>query len=95
MIVDIDSTRHVSDLSFGKSRFSLIPYKAKSIPIYLSDDESKNPKVVNNKVSFTRQVTIKYSYDGKTYELKSPKMKENIDIKYNDNKKPDDSFFLF
>jgi hypothetical protein len=54
-----------------------------SRPVVVHDDYSKYPKVVNNKVKFTAEYAIAYEYKGKTYELKTPKITHEIDIKYN------------
>ncbi|MDR1285382.1 MAG: hypothetical protein LBJ88_04190 [Campylobacteraceae bacterium] len=81
--VDVDGVKFLDDLSSDKSRFSISPNSAKKFHLYFNPtDTNKRPKIVNNKVSYTRQVTIKYSLDGDIYELKSPKMKEDIDVKY-------------
>jgi hypothetical protein len=45
-------------------------------------DKAKMPKVVNNKVSLKRQATFKYTYKGKEYELKTPVIKDEIDVIY-------------
>jgi hypothetical protein len=46
------------------------------------DSKAKMPKVVNNKISLTRQVTFKYTYKGKEYELKTSVIKDELDVKY-------------
>jgi hypothetical protein len=95
--VDINGEKYIQDYAddFGYCSKCLVIYGEKNKDIdfcynnQLKYDDQLNidkfPKVVKNKVSFERQVTIKYRYrhidDGKTYELKSPKMKENIDVK--------------
>jgi hypothetical protein len=42
------------------------------------------PKIVNNKTSFKRQITVSYKYKGKMYELKTPVMSEEYEVEYND-----------
>jgi predicted transcriptional regulator YdeE len=44
--------------------------------------KERMPKVVNNKVNLTRQATFKYTYKGKEYELKTPVIKDEIDVVY-------------
>jgi len=50
------------------------------------DTFDKYPKIVNNKVSFTRQITVNYKYKGKMYELKTPVMNEEYDVEYSDKR---------
>jgi hypothetical protein len=47
-------------------------------------DRSKYPKIINNHVKFNRQITIKYKYKDKEYELKTPIIQEEYDVKYVD-----------
>jgi len=42
------------------------------------------PKIVNNKTSFKRQITVSYKYKGKMYELKTPVMNEEYEVEYRD-----------
>jgi hypothetical protein len=76
--VDVDGEKYTENCNNCYIGFN--NKKKFGLPFYI--DTNKFPKVVKNKVSFTRQVTIKYKLGDKTYELKSPKMKENIDVKY-------------
>ncbi|MDR1285380.1 MAG: hypothetical protein LBJ88_04180 [Campylobacteraceae bacterium] len=81
--VDINGVKYVADFSSDTSKSAISPNRVRKLILYFGSEDIKNfPKVVNNKVSYTRQVTIKYSLDGDIYELKSPKMKEEIDVKY-------------
>jgi hypothetical protein len=59
------------------------PYSKYNSNIYaFVADKAKMPKVVNNKISLTRQSTFKYTYKGKEYELKTPVIKDEIDVIY-------------
>ena len=48
---------------------------------------SSNPedyvKIVNNRVKFTTEGTIYYTYKGKDYELKIPKITKDVEVGYN------------
>jgi hypothetical protein len=46
------------------------------------DSKAKIPKVIKNKINLTRQSTLKYTYKGKEYELKTPVIKDEIDVVY-------------
>jgi hypothetical protein len=49
---------------------------------YLQPPSNGKTKIVNNKVSFTRQITIEYSINGKKYALKTPVIQESFDVRY-------------
>jgi ankyrin repeat protein len=50
-----------------------------------SSDPKDYPKVVNNRVKFTTEVSIFYRYKGKDYELKIPKIARDVEVGYNLN----------
>jgi hypothetical protein len=50
-------------------------------PFY-AEEKEKYPKIINNHVKFNRQITIKYKYKDKEYELKTPVMNEEFDVVY-------------
>jgi hypothetical protein len=65
--------------------YTINPYSKFNDYIYsFKGDKAKMPKVVNNKVNLTRQATFKYTYKGKEYELKTPVIKDEIDIIYDE-----------
>ncbi|MDR1285378.1 MAG: hypothetical protein LBJ88_04170 [Campylobacteraceae bacterium] len=81
--VNVDGVEYIEKREGKEEIFRISPYKEVNHRLaFFPLNINKYPKIVNNKVSFTRQATVKYSYNGKTYELKSPKMKEEIDVKY-------------
>ncbi|MDR1285121.1 MAG: hypothetical protein LBJ88_02850 [Campylobacteraceae bacterium] len=82
--VNVDGVEYTEEIE-NKNSYRISPYKEVIYRLpFFPLNVNKYPKVVNNKVSFTRQATIKYNYSGKIYELKSPKMKEDIAVKYGD-----------
>jgi hypothetical protein len=47
--------------------------------------QGQYPKIINNKVTFKRQITVSYKYKGKMYELKTPVMNEEYEVEYSDS----------
>jgi len=48
------------------------------------ENRDRYPKIINNKTSFKRQITVSYKYKGKMYELKTPVMNEEYEVEYRD-----------
>jgi hypothetical protein len=48
----------------------------------LDEDAYKIPRVVDNKIRLVRQYTLTYEYKGETYELITPVMHEEFEVKY-------------
>jgi hypothetical protein len=53
-------------------------------------NKDRYPKIINNKTTFKRQITVSYKYKGKMYEIKTPMMSEEYEVEYCDR----DSFGL-
>ncbi|MDR1460411.1 MAG: hypothetical protein LBI78_02055 [Campylobacteraceae bacterium] len=87
VLLEVDGHKRLTD-HFKRQKLSINNRGREFLDIFSpfleADKETRKniPKIINNRTTFKRQITLTYQYKGKIYTLKTPMMTEDYEVEY-------------